>query len=214
MRGRVAGVLLAAGESRRMGAVNKLSLEVGGLPLVRRTALTLLGSALTEVVAVVGHGAETARALLDGLPLRVVENPHYREGQMTSVHCGLEALREPCDGVMICLCDQPLLESADIDILIGAFLNDCPRSVLVPTYEGQRGNPVVLSHRHRETILAGGRNLGCRRLIDKNPELVWALPMATDHCVVDLDTPEDYQRLKARLRAGAASEPGLQDASV
>ena len=114
---------------------------------------------------------------------------------MTSVHCGMQALRAPCDGVMVCLSDQPLLETVDLDTMIRAFLNDCPRSVLVPTFEGRRGNPIVLAHSHREAILAGDRNLGCKRLIQKNPELVWPLPMDNDHCVFDLDTPADYERL-------------------
>jgi len=128
-----------------------------------------------------------------------VENPHYAEGQMTSVHRGMQALHMPCDGVMVCLSDQPLLESADLETLIRAFVHDCPRSVLVPTYQGRRGNPIVLAHRHREAILAGERNLGCKRLIERNPELVWPYPMANDHCVFDLDTPDDYDRLVVRI---------------
>jgi len=210
----VSAILLAAGESRRMGPVNKLTLDVDGMPLLRRTARTLLDAELDEVVAVVGHAADAARELLDGLPLRVVENPGYREGQMTSVYRGMQALTEPCVGVMVCLSDQPLLEAADLDLLVRAFLEDCPRSVLVPTYEGRRGNPIVLDHRHRATILAGDRNLGCKRLIEKNPELVWACPMRNDHCVFDLDTPEDYERLLERLGAGTrvTPQPALQEA--
>lgn len=191
----VAAILLAAGESRRMGPVNKLTLAVHGVPLLRRTAQVLLRSALIEIVVVLGHEAETARALLCDMPLRLVDNPHFAEGRMTSVHCGMQALHKPCDGVMVCLSDQPLLESLDVDTLIRGFLQDCPRSVLVPTYQGRRGNPIVLAHRHREAILAGDRNLGCKRLIEKHPDLVWPMAMDNDHCVFDLDTPEDYARL-------------------
>lgn len=194
----VSAILLAAGESRRMGSTNKLTLETAGVALLRRTALTLLDASLNELVVVLGHQAETARSLLHGLAVRLVENPNYREGQMTSVHAGMQALGKPCDGIMVCLSDQPLLETADIDRLIHAFLFDCPRSVLVPTFKGRRGNPIVLAHRHRQAILNGKRNLGCKRLIEKNPELVWPLPMENDHCVSDLDTPEDYQRLVSR----------------
>lgn len=202
----VSAILLAAGESRRMGAVNKLTLEVDGEPLLRRTARVLLRAALNEIVVVLGHQAEIARDLLQDLPLRLVNNPHAADGQMSSVHCGMQALREPCDGVMICLSDQPLLETVDIDTLVWAFLEDCPRSVLVPTFEGRRGNPIVLARRHRVAILAGDRNLGCKRLIEKNPELVWPLPMENDHCVVDLDTPEDYARLFANS-SSTVSQP-------
>ena len=205
---RVSAILLAAGESRRMGDVNKLTLPVGGVPLLRHTVTRLLDSELHEIAMVTGHEQAAARALLEGLPVTLVSNPCYPEGQMTSVYCGMQALSEPCDGVMVCLSDQPLLEVRDINRLIQAFLEPCPTSVLVPVYQGRRGNPIILAYQHRDVILAGERNLGCRRLIEKNPELVTTLEMDNDHVVFDLDTPSDYQRLMRRLASNklAATE--------
>ena len=196
----VSAIVLAAGESRRMGGINKLMLAVEGEPLLRHTVKTLLASRLGEVVVVLGHQAEEARILLHELEVRTVVNSHYREGQMSSVHCGLETLTRPCDGVMICLVDQPLLTAQDIDVLIDAF-GRRGASILVPTYEGRRGNPIVLAYAHRAEILGGGRNLGCKRLIESNPQLVSTVEMDVDHVVFDLDTPEDYASLQARLKA-------------
>ena len=195
---RFSAILLAAGESRRMGAVNKLTLPVAGQPLLRRTAELLLGANLEEIVVVLGHEERTARDLLRGLPLRLVVNPDYREGQMTSVHRGMAALQRPCDAVFVCLADLPLLELTDLERLMQAFA-DCPTSILVPTYQGARGNPIVLDHDQRERILAGDRNLGCKRLIEKNPELVTAIEMDSDHVVFDLDTEDAYRQLQQRL---------------
>lgn len=202
MNGCVSAILLAAGESRRMGQVNKLALSVDGVPLLRRTLLTLLQAQLREVVVVVGHEQHSVRRLLAGIPVRIVSNDRYREGQMTSVHCGMQALEEACDGVMVCLSDQALLEPGDIKLLVDHFLSK-PAAVLVPTYRGQRGNPIILASQHRTDILNGDRNLGCRRFIEKNPELVTTLAFDNDHVVFDLDTPEDYARLQLRL-AGTA----------
>jgi molybdenum cofactor cytidylyltransferase len=196
----VKAILLAAGESRRMGTLNKLALPVGGVPLLRRTARTLLASGLREVVAVLGHEAGAMRRRLDGLPLRLVENPRYREGQMSSVHRGLEALSGRCDGVMVCLADQPLLTPGDIDMLIEAFARRARGDILVPTYAGARGNPVVLDDAQRAAILAGERNLGCRHLIERMPERVTTFAMPNNHVVFDLDTPSDYATLQALLR--------------
>lgn len=196
---RVSAILLAAGESRRMGTLNKLALPVGGVPLLRRTARTLLASGLREVVTVLGHEAEAMRGLLTGLPLQLVENPRYREGQMSSVHCGLGALAGPCDGVMICLADQPLLTPADIDTLIEAFARRAQCGVLVPTYAGRRGNPVVLDFAQRDAILAGERHLGCRHLIERRPDLVTTCAMPDNHVVFDLDTIGDYAALQELL---------------
>lgn len=198
---KVSAVLLAAGESRRMGDVNKLELLLDGVPLLRRTAETLLASRLQEIVVVLGHQAEKARDMLKHLPLRFVDNSAYRDGQMTSVYQGLAALTQACDGVMICLSDQPLLQTADVNVLIDAFgqLDRGRRqaSILVPTYQGRRGNPIILDYQHRQNILNGERNLGCKKLIEKNPELVSSFAMNNNHVVVDLDTPEEYLALTA-----------------
>lgn len=196
---RVCGILLAAGESRRMGSVNKLALPIGGLPLLRRSALTLLASRLQKLVVVLGHEADTARSLIEDLELKMVYNERYTEGQMSSVHCGLEALTDACDGVMIGLADQPLLTPEDINVLIDAFAGRERGSILVPTYRGQRGNPIVLANEHREAILSGGRNLGCKRLVERNPEWVTTVEMDTEHVVFDLDTPENYAALQRRF---------------
>ncbi len=197
---RVSAILLAAGESRRMGELNKLELPVRGEPLLRRTACTLLASRLLEVIVVLGHEAARARRLLDGLAVSVVENKGYHDGQMTSVCQGLDALSVACDGVMICLADQPLLTAADINVLIDAFGQRSRGSVLVPVFAGQRGNPIVLAHEHRAAILDGERNLGCKRLIERNPELVTTIAMPNDHVVFDLDTPGDYAALQCLLQ--------------
>ena len=204
----VSAILLAAGESQRMGGINKLMLAVEGEPLLRHTVKTLLASRLGEVVVVLGHQAEEARILLHELEVRTVVNSHYQEGQMSSVHCGLEALTRPCDGVMICLTDQPLLTAQDIDVLIDAF-GRRGASIIVPTYQGRRGNPIVFAYAHRAEILSGGRNLGCKRLIERNPDLVRTVEMDTDHVVIDLDTPEDYARLQSRLHASPARSAAM-----
>jgi len=204
-------ILLAAGESRRMGSVNKLTLPVAGQPLLRRTAETLLQAGLQELVVVVGHEQQTARELLSGLPLQIVCNDNYTEGQMTSVHCGMRALQQACDAVLVCLADLPLMAAEDLRQLTDAFAH-CPTSVLVPTYRGERGNPIVLAYEHRQKILAGDRNLGCKRLIQKHPELVTALEMDNDHLVFDLDTPEAYQQLRQRLGAAAGAFKNLVSA--
>lgn len=196
----VSAVLLAAGESRRMGPVNKLLLPIGGVPLLRRAVLTLLASELQEVIVVLGHEGDQAHALIRDLGVTVVYNDKYAEGQMTSVHRGVGALVRPCRGIMIGLADQPLLTAEDVDSAIDAFLDRKRGSILVPTYRGQRGNPIVVAAEHRAEMLAGERHLGCKRLIERNPDLVTTLEMDNDHCVFDVDTPEDYA--ESQRRAG------------
>jgi molybdenum cofactor cytidylyltransferase len=167
--------------------------------LLHRTARVLLSSNLNEVVVVAGHEADKARFILNSLPVHIVYNENYTEGQMSSVHKGLSAIQQPCTGVMICLADQPLLEAQDVNVLIDAFLQRTQGSVLVPTFEGKRGNPIILAYEHRAAILAGDGNLGCKRFIEKHPDLVTTIEMPNNHVVVDLDTPEDYAELSSTL---------------
>ncbi len=181
-----------------MGADNKLLLAFDGEPVVRRVARRLLDAGLEEIVAVLGHEADLVSGALDGLAIRTVINPGYRDGQMTSVHAGLAALSVPVDGIMICLADQPILEAGDYRALVEAFARDGDKSVVVPTHGGRRGNPIVLSAAHREEILARGANLGCKQFIDRNPDLVATVEFETDRYVRDLDTPADYRESVGR----------------
>ena len=206
---RISAILLAAGESRRMGPINKLTLPIDGRPLLRHSVRTLLASRLHEVVVVLGHEADQAKPLIEDFNVTLVHNERYAEGQMTSVHCGLEALSDACEGVMICLADQPLLTPEDIDTLIEAFGNRERGSVLVPTHRGRRGNPIVMAYAHRDQILLGGRNLGCKRLIERNPELVATLETDAESVVFDLDTPEDYAEWQRRFELPRERRAGL-----
>jgi molybdenum cofactor cytidylyltransferase len=196
---RISAVLLAAGESRRMGEINKLEMNVDGVSLLRHTVNTLLASQLQELVVVLGYQVDKVRFLLEGLPVKIVLNDIYHEGQMTSVHRGLESLSQSCDGVMICLSDQPLIQSSDINIIIDAFEKQNQESILVPTHQGKRGNPIILSHKYKDLILNGQRNLGCKRVIKKNPDEVTTIEMDTNHVIVDIDTPQDYATFQQSL---------------
>ena len=191
----ISAVLLAAGESRRMGAVNKLALQAHGEPLLRRMAKTLTQANLSEVVVVLGFEHEKTREMLDGLPLHIAVNPDYAQGQMSSAHCGLRALRGKDSAVMMCLSDQPLLDTRDLNRLAARF-SERPAAVLAPTYQGRRGNPIILAAEQRGAILSGERNLGCRHFIANNPQLVETYEFDNDHVVFDIDTPEDYKRLQ------------------
>lgn len=192
---KIIAIVLAAGESRRMGNRNKMELKVNGHELIRQIVSTVLESNINKIIVVTGYQPEVVRNSLIGLPVSKVHNEDYKQGQMSSVHKGLSEIKNSCDGIMVCLGDQPLLNSKDIDYLIDAFNQHTHGSILVPTYKGQRGNPIILSYKHRDQILNGENNLGCRKLIEKNPESVYTLEMENDHVITDIDSPDDYEML-------------------
>ena len=202
----IKAVLLAAGESTRMGPDNKLLLPLAGKTVLRHMVDTLLAAELDEVIVVLGHQSHAARAVLAGLPIKVVINTHYQQGQMSSVHAGVSAIEEDCDGILIGLSDQPLLTVADIHQLVSGFEQRSQGSIVVPTYQGRRGNPIILDGAYRHNLIVGGQNLGCRRLIEKHPEAVTTLAFDQDHVVVDMDTPEAYQVVKQRLECSSLND--------
>jgi molybdenum cofactor cytidylyltransferase len=193
-KAKISAIVLAAGESRRMGDINKLHMPIDGLPLLRRSVETLLDAELGEIVVVLGHDRANTQALLKGLPVSTVFNKDYESGQMTSVHCGLGSLGQAFEGVIVALGDQPALSVSDIDHLIDAFFTRNGGEVVIPEYQGKRGNPIIISNRCRQDIVTGKYNFGCRRFIEDNPELVRTVEMPGPSVVIDLDTPMDYRK--------------------
>ena len=205
-RVRFSAVVLAAGTSTRMQGRHKLLLPLGAEPVIRRTVRALLGARPEEVVVVTGHqGKAVIQAVID-LPVRFQSNPRYEEGQMTSAAAGVAALAAPTDAVMVCLGDMALLESADYRELVDAYAAMPRGAILVPHRDGRRGNPVVFSASFVPEVIAGNKNIGCRKLIADNPQEVYAYESRHERFFLDLDTPADYARLLERLGlpAGAA----------
>jgi molybdenum cofactor cytidylyltransferase len=192
-------VVLAAGMSSRMQGQHKLLLPVGGEPAVRRTVSALASAGPAEIVVVTGFRGRAVMETLDGLPVRFQPNPRYEEGQMTSVAAGVAALVEPCDIVLICLADQVLLAADDYRELIDAYAAMPRGSILVPAVNGQRGNPVAFSVSYAAEVISGHINPGCRKLIAVHPDEVFIHEAVHDRFTTDMDTPEDYERILARL---------------
>ncbi|MGA7129668.1 MAG: nucleotidyltransferase family protein [Chthoniobacterales bacterium] len=192
----VSAVVLAAGLSTRMGR-NKLLLNFKDKPLIARLVDTLLASKIDEVIVVLGHEIEKVRAELQGKPIRLVHNPDYREGLSTSVRTGVDAVSPDADGIMICLADQPLLEPADVNQIVAAFADakKVNKSIVVPFFKGERGNPVILDASLRVAILGIVGDVGCKGVIKRYPEKVYALEMENDHVVRDVDDVKAYERL-------------------
>jgi CTP:molybdopterin cytidylyltransferase MocA len=192
-------VVLAAGEGRRMGGIAKPLIRLQGVPLINRQLVALSGAGVDEVVVVTGHCAAAVGASIEAFPVTLAHNPDYAAcGQQGSVRCGLAALSARLDAVLVVLADQPLIGAADLVELISAFKKRSHGHVVVPVVAGARGNPIVLDATACAEILASGRNLGCRHLVERNPELVFAYETANSRFVTDLDTPDDLRRLSER----------------
>ena len=156
----ISAILLAAGQSTRMAPANKLLLPFRGTTLVEHMVDVLARSRVGETIVVLGHQAERVRPLLAGRPIRIAEAPDHAEGMAASIRAGLACVSHHSAGAMVCLTDLPLLEPAEIDRLIAAFEGAGDKSIVIPRHQGQRGNPVLFSLRHREEVLANRGAVG------------------------------------------------------
>lgn len=196
---RCSAVVLAAGQSARMGGPNKLLLPLAGEPLVRRTVRTVLEAGVQETVVVTGHQArEVTRAVFD-LPVTVQPNLRHEDGQMRSVAAGVAALARATDVILVCPGDMPLLTAQDLLELIAAYRAHPEASIVIPRHQGARGNPIVFAAAYAPEVAAGRRLIGCRKLAQQYPQETWYFEAAHDRYTTDLDTPEDYRRVLQRL---------------
>jgi len=202
---RVAAVVLAAGRSTRMGGPNKLLAEVARRPLVRIAAEAALASRASPVIVVTGHQREQVEKALAGLPVRLVHNPDFADGLGTSLRTGIAALPAESDGAIVCLGDMPRVDARLIDRLIAAFDPDRGALVVVPTFEGKRGNPVLWSRRFFPDLMAIEGDVGARHLIGRYGEAVAELAVDGKATLTDIDTPEALIGIKAEIE-GALPE--------
>jgi molybdenum cofactor cytidylyltransferase len=196
---RVAAVVLAAGRSTRMGAVNKMLAEIGGKPLVRIAAEQALASRAKPVIVVTGHERERVESALRGLPVRFVHNPDYADGLGTSLKAGIAAVPAEADGAIVCLGDMPQVDTALIDRLIAAFDPERGALVVVPSIDGRRGNPVVWSRRFFHDLMSITGDIGARHLIGSYAEAVVEIPVVGAGALTDVDTPESLSAVKAEI---------------
>jgi CTP:molybdopterin cytidylyltransferase MocA len=194
----IGAVLLAAGRGRRMGGVAKPLIRLQGVPLINRSLVALSGAGVDEVVVVTGYASHEVEQQVQKFPVTLVHNSLHTDGQEGSVRAGLAALSGPFDAVFVLPSDQPLIAADDLIELIGAFKKRPAGHVVVPTVNGQRGNPVVLDEVALAEILVSDTNLACRHLTDNDPELVHAYVTYNTHFITDLDTPRDLQVLAER----------------
>lgn len=166
--------------------------------MVRHVARRILAAGWYEVVVVTGHEAEAVEAVLHDLPLRLVRNPDFASGQMSSVRSGLDALSTELEGVAICLADMVALRSSDYRALQEAFRARPRGEAIVPFYGGRRGNPVLLSRVALDAVLARGGRFGCRHFVDENADLVHRLDYPADVVLHDVDDPTSYAALSGR----------------
>jgi len=193
----IAGLILAAGESRRMGS-DKALLPYRGHTFLETIILNLREAGIDRIVVVLGHHAEEIRRVVDLAGVRVIVNNDYQQGQTSSLQAGLSALPDLSpEAVILCLVDHPAVSVEVIRKLCGQFELARPR-VIIPTYRGQRGHPVLLSRALFPDLLALRTDAGANAVIRKCHDATHFVEVEDRGILLDVDDQDTYERLESK----------------
>ena len=189
-------IILAAGESRRMGRLKPL-IQLQGRTVLAHIEGALRQTEVRDIVVVVGYQAETIKQQA-GISATFVENPEYSNGQFSSLQCGVQELAQDSDAVLVCLGDQPHIRPQWITPLIQAFYDTRPK-IIRPSFHGKGGHPVIYSADVYEDILALPPTATAKTLMRRYQDSTHFVSIDTEGILFDADTPEDLQRIQSKF---------------
>ena len=187
----ISAIILAAGLSKRMGPENKLFLSIDRKSMIDWVIERVIASKATEII-IVGSELSTDKLLKwRSERVRLIENIHYQTGMTSSIQTGVK--NASGHGYMICLGDQPNIQTNTYDQLIEAFQTD-ESKIILPFFQGQKGNPAIFPGHFREAILAHKEPEGCRAIILDNKSNTNKVEVSDPGILMDIDTKEDYAK--------------------
>jgi molybdenum cofactor cytidylyltransferase len=198
----VAGLILAAGESSRMGR-DKALLLYRGRTFLETIIARLNAAGVKRVAVVLGHHAESIQGAVNLAGIEVVINRDYRRGQTSSLQAGLAALEKLCaeggealEAIVLCLVDHPAFEPATLSALLETFERTAA-PVVIPTLGGRRGHPVLIARSLFGPLLALGEGQGANTVIRACADRTELVEVSDPGILIDVDDPETYRQLEA-----------------
>jgi molybdenum cofactor cytidylyltransferase len=193
----IAGLILAAGESSRMGTP-KATLTYRGRTFLEGIVQTLQEGGLERIVVVLGHQAEDIQRQIRIEAAQVVINPDYRSGQTSSLQVGLRSLiADDLEAVLLCLVDHPAV-AAETVRRIGATFRQCGAPVVIPTCQGRRGHPVLIGRQVFGELLGLACDAGADSVVRRYRPATQFVEVEDEGIVMDVDDPESYRRLTGK----------------
>lgn len=187
---------MAAGESRRMGDFKQL-LTLSGKTFVECCVDSLLESRVDEVVVVTGHRDQDVRRAVGDRPVRFAYNADYRAGMSSSIKCGVRALARDARACLIALVDQPQINVDVFNRVIEEYEKNQPL-IVIPTFQGRNGHPVILDLKLKGEILSMDPEQGLRHVVHAHAGETLRVDVSQEAVLIDFDLPEDYRRISNR----------------
>jgi molybdenum cofactor cytidylyltransferase len=186
----ISAILLAAGESNRMGQPKQL-MPFGQSTILEGTIDNILNSAVSETIVVLGYREEEVQKTIARKPVKIAINPDYQQGMSASIIAGLKQIDKRARAVLIALGDQPFVNSQTINNLVEAFIAN-KGGIIIPVYQGRRGNPVIFAIKYTGELLNLKGDVGGREIVKRHPDDVLEVEVNCEGIVLDIDTMENY----------------------
>ena len=189
------GIILAAGESKRMQAL-KLLLTFKGKTILEHSLDNVLRSGLDHVLVVLGHEADRIKEIIGNRKVSIVINHDFRDGMLSSIKCGFRALTPHAEAALVYLADQPMIPPAVTDAVLDEW-QKTGAGMVVPVNNGRRGHPLLVDMKYRYEVMELNPETGLRELLQKFPEDLVEVSVPDHSILEDIDTREDYMKMKA-----------------
>jgi Uncharacterized MobA-related protein len=194
----ISAIILAAGLSKRMGQFKPL-LELGGQTIVERVVSLYRAVGLTDIGVVAGFRGEEIKAALTSFGVRITVNKDFEKGMYSSIVKGVRELPDSCHAFFINPVDIPLVRISTVSALLRAYQKDSAK-IFYPWFNGRRGHPPLIDTDLSKEIISWHQDGGLRSFLETHEDLAINVPVSDEGILLDLDTPEDYRLLKARLK--------------
>ena len=196
----ISAILLAAGESKRMEDENKLVKEIDGTPLIKYAVKNILGSAVDELIVVLGHEKIIIENIIEkNKKIKFVYNESYQKGISTSIIKGLNSVSKKTKAFFICMGDMPDVNQSIYNKLIKTRYNynkelssDKKKEIFIPTFEGKKGNPILCSKFILEKIINNDEDFSAKKITEENEDKILYVPVKSNGIILDFDTKDDF----------------------
>ena len=190
----IVAVILSAGESSRMGRPKAL-LPIDGVRFVEKIVSTLKSTDVGNIIVVLGHNAEEIRRKIRNLPVTILINHDYKQGQLSSLQVAirhLESSGSPVDGILVHLVDHPYIEAKLVNLMIDRFY-ETKKLIVVPRFQDRRGHPVIFARALFSELLAAGTDQGAKPVVRAHRDDTLEIDTNDKGVLIDIDTPEEYR---------------------
>jgi molybdenum cofactor cytidylyltransferase len=192
----IVAVILSAGESSRMGRPKAL-LPIDGVRFIEKIVTSLQSTRIEKTIVVLGHNAEEMWQKIGDLPVAILVNHDYEQGQLSSLQVAIRHLESssegrPVDGILVHLVDHPYISPTLVDLMIDRFY-ETKKLIVVPRFQGRRGHPVIFSRALFSELLAAGTDQGAKPVVHAHRDDTLEIDTEDEGVLIDIDTPEEYR---------------------